>query len=319
MAENRLLCNERGSSREPRERSRRGGLLGLVAVAVALLVPAAPALAKELTGPFAAFKQCPRFTQGVNFCVSATIEGGGMKIGNGGVAIVNPIILQGGYERNEEKTPVTETFHGALNGETLSNTPQPIPGGLAGLINCEELPARGFWQHGWRRVCKAIFQDTQLTGLSSTLELAGPPSSIEISSDNLINEEGISLSLPVKIHLENPLLGRGCYIGSDRNPIVLNLTDGATQPPAPPISGKLGNLDQFEYEGYPYIEITNNTQVDDAFAVPKARDCGGFLSFLIDPLINAKLGLPSEPGHNAILQNGSQKLATAEDVIALEK
>jgi hypothetical protein len=292
-----------------------------VAAALALLVFAAPALAREPSGAFAAFKQCPRFTKGVNFCLLVKTEGGGVKIGNGAVAIVNPITLQGGYERNEEKTPVTETFVGALNGETLSASPQPVPGGLPGLIDCEELPARGFRGRGWRRVCKAIFQNGQPTALNSTLELAGPASSIGISSDNLINEEGISLSLPVKIHLENPLLGRRCYIGSDHDPITLNLTDGTTAPPAPfpPIAGKLGDLNQFESEGLPYIEITNNVQVDNTFAVPKAHGCGGFFSFLIDPLINAKLGLPSEPGHNAILQTGSQKAATAENVIASEK
>jgi len=50
--------------------------------------------------------------------------------------------------------------------------------------------------------------------------------------------------LPVKIKLENPLLGGECYIGSNTEPIELALTTGATSPPAPnkSIKGKLGEL-----------------------------------------------------------------------------
>jgi hypothetical protein len=39
-----------------------------------------------------------------------------------------------------------------------------------------------------------------------------------------------------------PLLGSSCYVGSSARPLQLNLTAGATSPPAPnkPISGKRG-------------------------------------------------------------------------------
>lgn len=36
-----------------------------------------------------------------------------------------------------------ETFVGALNGETLSKTPQKVPGGLLGLVNCTEIKGEG--------------------------------------------------------------------------------------------------------------------------------------------------------------------------------
>ncbi len=56
----------------------------------------------------------------------------------GGVVIhLNTITLQGGYTFNEETE--AETFLGALNGETLSKTPQKVPGGLLGLVKCNEI------------------------------------------------------------------------------------------------------------------------------------------------------------------------------------
>jgi hypothetical protein len=64
-------------------------------------------------------------------------------------------------------------------------------------------------------------------------ELAKPASEITIKKRNLILEGGTALGLPVKIRLENPLLGEGCYIGSSSKPIMLNMTTGATSPEPP--------------------------------------------------------------------------------------
>lgn len=287
-----------------------------IIIAMALMAPlafAAPALAKEPTGDFAVFKQCPRFTPGVNFCVFAQIPSGEVTIGATTVPITNTITLQGGYERNEEKEPVTEKFFGALNGQTLSKTPQPVPGGLAGLVKCNEIS-----NLIERATCELIFQNG-LTGVNATTELAKPASAIGISSDNLSNEEGVALSLPAKIKLENPLLGNECYIGSNSNPVTLNFTDGRTNPPPPnkQIKGKFGEF-IIKDEGT-LIEIVNNTLVDNSFAVPAASGCGGVFAFLLDPIINAKLGLPSAAGNNTAIQNDRQELATAEQVISTEK
>lgn len=299
-------------------RNHQGRALALLAGLIASLVMAASALAVEPTGDFAVFKQCPRFTSGVNFCVFGQIKSGEVTLGKQTVPIKNTITLQGGYERNETGTSVTERFVGALNGDTLSKTPQPVPGGLLGLINCNEIKGEGLLEKAARAACKAVFENS-VTGVNATTELAKPASSIGISTDNLINEEGVALSLPVKVHLENPFLGSECYIGSSGSPVTFSLTTGTTAPPLPnkPIKGKLGNLeflDEFEL-----IEITNNTLVDNAFSAPGASGCGGIFGFLINPIINAKLGLPSTAGHNAAIQNGTQKLATAETVIKSEK
>jgi hypothetical protein len=308
-------------ARRPMRLSRRW-LACLLAPVIVLCAFAGTALAKEPTGAFTVFKQCPRFTTGVRFCLFAQIEGGEVKIGSTAVPLnadkKHEIVLQGGYSRNSETGE--ESFFGALNGETLSKTPQNVPGGLAALINCTEITGSGLLEVLAREACKTIFEN-KVTGVSATTELAAPASSIGISSDNLINEEGVALSLPTKIHLENPLLGSECYIGSTASPVTFSLTTGTTSPPKPnnPISGKLGNVSFLESEGIEYTEITNTTLVDNAFSVPVASGCGGIFSALIDPLVNAKLGLPSASGNNTAIQNAKQRLTLAQHVIESEK
>ena len=289
--------------------------LGCAVIAiVALMAPmalASPAMAKEPTGDFAVFKQCPRHTAEVAFCLYAQTKSGEVTLGKQGVPIVNTITIQGGFTRNEETEE--EIFVGALNGETMSKTPQKVPGGLSGLVKCNEIS--NFFE---RISCELIFENG-VTGVTATTELAKPASAIAINTNNLVNAEGVALSLAVKVHLENPLLGSSCYVGSEAHPIVLNLTTGTTSPPAPnkPISGKVGEI-KFK-DGFALTEIVNNTLVDNAFAAPEATGCGGLFSFLIDPIINGKIGLPASAGHNSAILTGTLKQGQAEAVIASEK
>jgi hypothetical protein len=288
-----------------------------IVVAVALMAPlaclgiASPAVAKSPTGDFAVFSQCPRFTSGVNICLFSQTKSGEVTLNKQAVPITNTITLQGGIKRNAETE--AETFVGALNGETLSKTPQKVPGGLTGLVKCNEIsnPIE-------RIACELIFEN-KLTGVNATTELARPASEIGISKNNLVNEEGVALSLPVKIHLENPLLGSACYVGSSAHPVTWNLTTGTTSPPEPnkPISGKVGEL-EFKDE-FNFVAITNNTLVDNAYSAPEATGCGGIFSFLLDPIISGKIGLPSAAGHNTTILNNTIKEATAESVINSEK
>ncbi len=294
----------------PRSRARFIALAAALA-AILSLAFASSALAKAPTGDFAPFAQCPRFTPGVEVCLYSQTESGEVTIGSSTVPIKNTITLQGGYHQNAET--FAETFVGALNGETLSRTPEPVPGGLGGLVNCNEISNLLL-----RISCRATFENG-LTGVNATTELARPASEIGISTENLENREGPALSLPIKVHLENPLLGSNCYIGSSSQPIVLNLTTGATSPPPPntSISGKVGVItakDEFNF-----IEVTGNKLVDNAFAAPVASGCGGLLSAVLDPIINAKLGLPAAAGHNTAIQNNTIKEATTEGVIASEE
>lgn len=289
---------------------------------VLVLVFAGTALAVEPSGPFKVFKQCPRFTSGVRFCLTSAIQSGSVKIGSTTVPInedkKHEITLQGGYSRNDESGE--EVFFGALNGETLSKTPQNVPGGLSGLVNCTEIKGSGFLEVLARAACKLVFEN-KTTGVAAVTELAKPASSIGINTDNLINESGVALSLPTKVKLENTFLGSECYVGSSTSPVMLNFTTGTTSPPAPntPISGKLGSVTFPVFEGLEYAEITNTTLVDNSFSAPVATGCGGIFSFLIDPIIDSKLGLPSAAGKNTAIQNGKESLALAGVVIESEK
>ncbi len=105
--------------------------------------------------------------------------------------------------------------------------------------------------------------------------------------------------MPVKIHLENPLLGNNCYVGSNTTPLTWNLITGTTTPPPPytPITGKAGYV-QFK-DNFEIAEITENELVDNTWKAPKATGCGGTLELLINPIINTTVGLPSEPGENS--------------------
>jgi hypothetical protein len=169
-----------------------------------------------------------------------------------------------------------------------------------------------------RGACEAVFENG-VTGVNATTELAKPASAIGINTNNLIGEEGTALSLPTKIKLENPLLGGECYIGSEAKPVTFNLTTGTTAPPPPntPIKGTVGDLELVE-EGE-IIELAGVSLVDNAFSAPESSGCGGLFSFLIGPIINAKLGLPSAAGHNTAIQTGNSKSTLAKSVINSEK
>jgi hypothetical protein len=302
-----------------RGRVNRPSLIAAVALAALLVglgATASQALAKEPTGDFAVFKQCPRFTAGVQLCLYSETQSGEVTLNKQTVPIEKTIVLQGGIKIAEGTG--AESFVGALNGETLSKAPQKVPGGLAGLVKCNEIKGTGLLEVAARVACELVFENT-LTGVNAVTELARPANEIGINGSNLVNSEGVALSLPLKVHLENPLLGSECYIGSSAHPLTLELTTGTTSPNPPnkPIKGKVGDLKQ--KHAFEFIEIPENTLVDNAFAAPEATGCGGIFASLINPLVNSKIGLPSVDGQNTAIQNNFIREATSEGVIGSEE
>jgi hypothetical protein len=266
----------------------------LLLVALASLALATSAAAK-LTGNYTKFANCPYKDPEASKCIYSTTVGGEVVLGSKTVPIVNDVVLQGAYKPASGEF---SEFIAATNGITLEKVPQPVPGGLAGLINCKEIT-----DFILRTSCEWTFENG-LTGLDSTLELAKPAAAIKVSENNLGGEEGTALELPIKIRLENPFLGSDCYVGSSGTPIVWELTSGTTSPPEPnePISGTVGEIEFLE-EGR-ILETKGTTLVDNAWSSPGADGCGGLFSFLLDPIINAAAGLPAAAGENtAILVN----------------
>lgn len=285
-------------------------LIAIATVVAAMLVPASSALASSHhpTGEFANFTECPLSNPAVFACIYSKSSGGYFQMGAKTVPLVNPVVLQGGLEFDETGG---EHFVGAENGETLQKVPQPVPGGLLGVT----APT---WWPGWLQTWFNNQINEGLTGVTATVELAGPASGISINAVNVLFEEGVGLSLPVKIKLSNAILGSNCYIGSNSSPIRIDFTTGETSPPPPnePIHGSGGEASINEAETL--ITLKGGELVNNSFAAPGAHGCGGLFSLFIDPLVNSLVGLPSPAGTNTAVLEGEIQEGVAAAVKASE-
>ena len=269
-------------------------------IALASLGLAGSAQAK-LVEPFIKFQYCPWHNAEVARCVYATTNSGEVKLGNKSVPIEKPVVLQGGISEPNETTKFSKFFE-PTNKITLSKAAQNVPGGLAGIVPEASSPP----------LVKALikfFFENKITGLTSTLELAKPASEIQMSESNLARREGVALKMPVKVHLENPFLGKSCYVGSSSSPIWWNLTTWKTSPPAPntSIEGASGKITFLE-EGL-ILQLNGTKLVDNAWSAPGASGCGGILGFLVNPIINSQLG-STTAGHNTAILNNTIDITT---------
>lgn len=281
------------------EKQRNRAVLTCTAMlAAALTTLALAGSASAFSELYKKFQYCPYKTEGITRCLHAVTEGGEVDLGSKKVPIVNDVTLQGGYG------PPVEGFSkltAPTNGVTLSKTPQPVPGGLAGIVPSANSP--------WlvKRLI-AFFFENSLTGVNSVLELAG---TVQLSEFNLRQKIGIAMKMPVKVKLENPFLGSNCYVGSDSNPIIWNLTAGTTTPPAgtEPITGHTGTIQLFD--GGRILKLSENKLVENNWAAPKTSGCGGIFSFLLDPIVSAASGLPAAAGKNVAILENTVHIATA--------
>jgi hypothetical protein len=271
---------------------RRAACTALIVVALGALGLAGSASAK-LTGLYTKFEQCPYTNLEVRKCIQATTIGGEVVLGNKKVPIEKQVVLQGGYGKPTEGF---SKFFAAKNGVTLSKAPQAVPGGLAGIVPSESSPFLV-------KLLIKFFFENSITGVNSTLELAKPASEIRISENNLAGELGVAMKLPVKVRLENPFLGKNCYVGSEKTPVQWELTAATTSPPEPnkPIKGSAGFIEFLE-EGT-VLEAKGAELVDNAWSAPAASGCGGIISFLVTPIINSQLGSTVAGRNTAILKN----------------
>jgi len=267
--------------------------VAILLTALATLGLAGSASAK-LTGEFKKFEFCPYTNTEVKRCLYSLTTGGKVILGSKTVTLEKQVTLKGGYSKPDAEG--FSKFFEPTDKITLTKAQQNVPGGLAGIVPESGTPA----------LVKALikfFFENKITGLTSTLELAKPASDIRISELHLAEGAGIALKLPVKIHLENPFLGKSCYVGSSTTPINWELTTGTTNPAKPnePISGKTGEVEFLE-EGL-ILELTNSELVDNNWSAPGASGCGGIISFLVNPIINSQLGTTTAGHNTAILVN----------------
>ncbi len=296
-------------------------LLIITAAALVALFAIVSTAAAEPKGIFKKYSDCPTEIPGLAICTYGLTTSGEFSLGSTKVPINKTITLQGGGIPTGGPNFNEYFLLPAKDGNSLSKTELNVPGGLLDLVNCEEIKGKGFFESIERAACKAIFEN-KTTGVTATTELVATATNPAILNlTNLVEEKGTAITLPVRVHLKNPLLGESCYVGSEASPIQLHLTDGTTAPPPPnkPIKGKLGEPKTEVEKEWESTAIVNNSLVDNSFSAPVAEGCGGFFSFLIDPLLDAKIGLPSAAGHNTAILSGTLNTAEAEAVIASEK
>lgn len=286
--------------------------------AATLTLNSAHAQTVTLNGGWAPFTRCPvtnsamEATDGVNtesYCADNSATGGTLKMGTMGVIQLGPIgvgnapvpagasDLQFGFTLpTSSVTLVAATTIPPASGAVLA-APVQVPGGLLGLICPSSDPVI-------TQVCDAI-TDNSLNEITATLESAGAPTNFSVLNAGMVGQTIVTL--PVKILLSGSLLGSGCYIGSDQNPILLH-----------PQNTVVGSLENYIYDLNGAADPNNGllettvatgvTQVDTTFSVPGANGCNAlnipFSSILVDPVIDLKVGLPASSGNNSLTLTG---------------
>jgi hypothetical protein len=249
---------------------------------VMMFASSASASSHNPTGEFKDFGECPLSDEAVVECILSVTNGGSFTVGKKTVPLVNAVTLQGGAKDDGKGG---QAFVGAENGKTLSKTPQPVPGGLLGI------KAPTWWPKFIQDWFNGLINEG-FTGVTATVELAAPATSIKLSTENLLNQEGTALGLPSKVKLDNAILGSNCYIGSNSSPIQIDFTTGTSGS----LKGSVGEI--FFNEEFTLVTIQGGKLVNGTFAAPGAKGCGGIFSLFIDPLVNSILGTPSPSGKN---------------------
>jgi hypothetical protein len=261
-----------------------------------MLIPVSSGLAAthRPNGEFAPLADCPLGDPSVELCILAEMTGGEMAVGKRVIPITAPILVQGGLIENEIES---FEFVGAEDGKTLSKTALTVPGGLLGVVGASALsPPLHEASNG------LLGRDA--TAVIATIELAKPASSIGFNLNNMVDEQGTAVELPVKVKLSNAFLGDKCYLGSEAHPIVLRLTVGATSP-SPPNRSLRGHLGEISFnKAFTLATIDGVSLVDNTFAVPGATGCGTSSSLLVDRAVDVTLGLPSPAGYNTGILTG---------------
>jgi hypothetical protein len=161
-------------------------------------------------------------------------------------------------------------------------------------------------------VADPVQLSTPVGQVTAVTQSAGTPSNFNLFAG--IETGAPIITVPIKIHLENPTLGDSCYIGTDQNPINLN-------PENTDFSHAKGVGVIFTFDaagGVPDVtgadgalEIVGAVQGDDTFAVPGATGCGPNGS--LDGAVDAVAGVPSPSGSNhLVLDDASSSLGLPE-------
>jgi hypothetical protein len=140
--------------------------------------------------------------------VRATTSGE-FSIGSTKVPINQTITLQGGAVSTGK---LNEYFLlPAKDGNSLSKTALNVPGGLAGIVNCEEIKGNWFFETLERNACKAIFEN-KTTGVTANDQTCRQhDQSGNSQSRQPCPRIWACVDIAGQGASENPLLGDGCF------------------------------------------------------------------------------------------------------------
>lgn len=278
-------------------RARVGLLASFTALAaVASVSSATAATATTLNGNWAPFSRCPVDAPAMlaadgavdtATCVASHSESGSIKLGNTVVPVGASDLQLGVVTHPNGGTSIVSPKGGALVADSAK-----VPGGLLGLMCPSDVPVI-------TGICNTL-TDVSLNRVTATIESVNNPTDFKLLAGTTTGQPIVTL--PVRIHLENPLLGDKCYIGSSSDPILLkpqNLTrptvstakfagDGTTD-----ATGPMGR-----------INLLGANQTDTTYAVPGTNGCG--LLGALNWAVNLKTGLPSASGNNNVTLNDAQ-------------
>jgi hypothetical protein len=276
----------------------------LAVVLLAALVSAGSAFAHReapptMKGIWEAVNRCPIENPAVLkttgegsqvLCVGLEAQSGSVTVGNLTVQLKKNN-HQFGYILGASN-PTNATI--APPGGVIAAEPVELPGGLKELIcPSRQAAVRNFCQgrqeKGWGFGPKA---ETVMV----TLESIGSPANFQLFAG--INPGAPIVTVEVRLHLRNTVLGGSCYIGSSAFPIIgVNSSFAEPEPK--------GELFTFSAEGVrseepgPLLDLEGRTREGfSSFTAPPATGCGpwGFL----DKAINSKVGLPASLSTNKV-------------------
>lgn len=269
--------------------------LGWTGSASAMRFDGGPSSGVTLSGGWAPFTRCPvddptmLSVDGIvnqSLCLVVSAPSGSITIGKF-TAPLGAINAQAGLILNRSEG--TETLVSPQGG-FLVGSPLQLPGGLQALV----CPSSS---RALREICQGHHDRFLNSVVVTTLSSAGDPSNFVLSAGF---EPGVPIvTLPLKLHLESPLLGEHCYIGTNMEPIVAH---PETVTPATLGFGEFGANGMPEPNG-PIIglSLTGSALNDKLVAIPSAHGCG--FAGLLDQAIDKNVGLPSPSGSNDLALN----------------
>ncbi len=257
-------------------------MIASIAAAVVLAVsPSVPAMAADPGGLYTGMGNCPLTARAMTDpthlqvgCLISVTSGGSFRIGTTDVPITSPITLQFGVYW-PSSAPIVEFPDG-----TSANVYTVVPPARAKALSARpiEVPIPGL---------PSIIPG--VTSVFAQVELAGPITSfvpLAIGQDHAV------FRLPIKLRLLNAVLGFDCFVGSDRNPLVLNPQIGD-----PGVIEVLPDPNGFQAT---VVSFAGATLSDREFGAVGANGCG--LLGSLDRLVNKAFGLDNAgPGQNEVV------------------